>query len=202
MARAEVASPKRTRIQLELSPEQVGLLDLLRTRLGSRTRSDLLQDAIGLLAWYAQETLRGRKVVSVDPDEVAKLQHVVELARPVASLGTTDLYRFLIARPHPYRKQLSLKGRNMTVGQLLASMRAEDMTAAEAAEQFSLPLEQVEEALVYYAANEELIDAEFREDRRQVHEMEREAGGLALLPGRLRGRPAATTAARGVSPGL
>lgn len=187
---------KRTRVQLQLSTEQAGLVDMLETQLGARSRSDLLQDAIGLLAWYAQETLRGRKVVSVAPDDVGQLQHGVELARPVATLSAADLYRFLVARPHPWRRQLSLKGRNMTVGQLVATMNAEGMSAAEAAERFSIPLEQVHEALAYSASNKELIDAEFHEERRVV-EARRRTGGLATLPGRLRERPSAADAAAG-----
>jgi hypothetical protein len=34
-------------------------------------------------------------------------------------------YRYLEARPHPWRKQLCIKGRNLTVWQLLTSMCGE-----------------------------------------------------------------------------
>ena len=40
-------------------------------------------------------------------------------------------------RPHRWRKQLYLKGRNMTVAHVVYTMRANDMTPEDAAEEFS-----------------------------------------------------------------
>ena len=175
-------APKRNRIQLDLSAEQAAVLDLMETKLGARTRSDLLQEAIGMLLWYVQENLKGRKVVSIDPVEMGKLQHVVELARPVATLSTADMYDYLVARPHPWRRQLSLKGRNITVGQLIANMTVEDMTPEQAVEQFELPLAQIREAIAYYEANKGLVEAEFREEKRRLQD-KGYARELAPLPG-------------------
>jgi uncharacterized protein (DUF433 family) len=53
----------------------------------------------------------------------------------------------------------------MTVGQLVATMRANNLSPSTAAVDLDLPLEQIEEALAYYAANRSLVDAELREDR-------------------------------------
>lgn len=50
-------------------------------------------------------------------------------------------WRFLVERPHPWRRQLSLEGRNMRASQLVATMRANAMTAEQAAVDFELPLE-------------------------------------------------------------
>lgn len=50
-------------------------------------------------------------------------------------------WRFQVERPHPWRRQLSLKGRNMRASQLVATMRANAMTAEQAAVDFELPLE-------------------------------------------------------------
>jgi uncharacterized protein (DUF433 family) len=180
-ARERGRNPK-SREKLELTPEQARILDLVATRLGGRSRSDLLQDALGMLLWHVQETQRGRKVVSVVPKEAEQLEHAVELARPVATLSSPDLYEYLVARPHRWRRQLGLKGRNMSVGQLVASMNVENMTAQEGAERYELPLAQVQEALVYYEANKDLIEAEFREEKRilQAHGFARD---VAPLPG-------------------
>jgi uncharacterized protein (DUF433 family) len=160
----------RHRLQIELRSEHARSLDLLEDVLATRSRVDLIQEAIGVLLWYVRETMQGRKVVSVDPAEIDKLQHAVELASPSASLAHPNLYRFLIARPHPWRRQLSLKGRNMTVGQLVATMNADAMTPEQAADRLELPLEQVREALAYYEGNRDLIDAEFREEKRYLQE--------------------------------
>lgn len=75
-------------------------------------------------------------------------------------------YAYLEARPHKWRRQLYLCGRNMTVGQLIATMNANKMSPEEAAENICLPLAQVHEALAYYAANSDLVDSELREEKR------------------------------------
>ena len=58
----------------------------------------------------------------------------------------------------------------MTVGQMVATMNANHWTADETADQLDLPAEQVSEALRYYAKHRELVDAELREETRQIRE--------------------------------
>jgi len=74
------------------------------------------------------------------------------------------LYQYLVARPHPWRRQLYLKGRNMTVGQLVSTIQANCLTPEEAADDLELPLEQVKEALAYYELHSDLIESEAREE--------------------------------------
>ena len=86
-------------------------------------------------------------------------------------------YEYLEARPHPWRKQLYLRGRNMTVGQLVATMNVEKMSPEEAADDFDMPLAQIYEALAYFEANRDLVVTELREDRSRL-----EAKGYAVDP--------------------
>ncbi len=88
-----------------------------------------------------------------------------------------NVYKHLVARPHPWRKQLYLHGRNMTVGQLVATMRANKLSPEEAAEDFSLPIAQVKEALAYYEAHSDVVNAELREEKRYL-----QAQGYAVEP--------------------
>lgn len=74
------------------------------------------------------------------------------------------VYRYLVARLHPWRRQLYLKGRNMTVGQLISTMQANQLTPEGAADDLELPIEQVKEALAYYESHRDLIEAEAREE--------------------------------------
>lgn len=89
----------------------------------------------------------------------------------------TTIYSYLVDRPHPWRRQLSLRGCNMTVGQLVATMRANGLNPEEAAADLDLPLAQIHEALAYYAAHRDLIDEELREDRKRL-----QAKGYAVEP--------------------
>lgn len=56
----------------------------------------------------------------------------------------------------------------MRVGQLIYTMRANDLTAEEAAVDLDLPLAQVREAEVYYQINRELIERETDEEKRAM----------------------------------
>jgi uncharacterized protein (DUF433 family) len=73
-------------------------------------------------------------------------------------------YQYLVARPETGRRQLYLKGRTMTVGQLVYTMRANGLEAEAAAEDLELPLEQVQEALAYYETHRDLIESEAEEE--------------------------------------
>ncbi len=89
-------------------------------------------------------------------------------------------WRYLVARPHPWRSQLFLKGLNMTVGQLVSTMRANRHTPEQAAEDLDLPTEAIREALDYYEENRSLIQMEAAEERRYLA-----AKGYALEPANL-----------------
>ena len=73
-------------------------------------------------------------------------------------------YQYLVVRPHPWRRQLCLKGRNITVGQLISTIQANCLTPKEAADDLELPVEQIKEALTYYELHRDLIEAEAWEE--------------------------------------
>lgn len=77
-------------------------------------------------------------------------------------------YRFLVQVPHAWRRQLVLKGRRITAGQLVDSMEAGGWTVEEAAKQFDLDPQAVAEAVDYVSRNRQLIDAESEESRRRA----------------------------------
>ena len=54
----------------------------------------------------------------------------------------------------------------MTVGQLIYTMRANDLSDEEAAADFDLPVAQVREAQAYYQVNRELVEADSEEEKR------------------------------------
>ena len=75
-------------------------------------------------------------------------------------------YHYLVARSKKGRRQAYLKGRNMTVGQLIYTIRANDLSDEEAAADFDLPVAQVREAQAYYQVNRELMEADAEEEKR------------------------------------
>jgi uncharacterized protein (DUF433 family) len=158
----------KVRVQVDLSAAEVRLLDLLQDRLSVRSRADLLQQAYGSFLWMVDELLAGRKVVSVETDALAQLERFKELCVPAVQPIIFEHYRYLVAKPDKWRKQLYLKGRNMTVGQLVYSMRANNLSAEEAAADMDLPVEQVREAQAYYEINRDLIEREADEEKQSL----------------------------------
>jgi uncharacterized protein (DUF433 family) len=88
-----------------------------------------------------------------------------------------ETYHYLERRPHPWRMQLYLKGRNMTVAHLVYGMRANQFGPEEAAEDFDLPLEQVQEALHYFRRHRDVVERDQDEERRRI-----EAAGYVIDP--------------------
>ena len=83
------------------------------------------------------------------------------------SSGENDLhYQYLVTRPEKGRRQAYLKGRNLTVGQLIYTMRANGLSAEEAAADLNLPVAQVHEAQAYYQVHHDLVEADAEEEKR------------------------------------
>jgi hypothetical protein len=75
------------------------------------------------------------------------LERIQHLEEEVSTGKELPRWQYLIARPHRWRRQLSIKGRNMTVGQLVSTVRANRYTPEQASEELELPLAAIYEAL-------------------------------------------------------
>ncbi|RME51438.1 MAG: DUF433 domain-containing protein [Caldilineae bacterium] len=162
------ASTTKHRIQVDVSSEQMQLMDRLIQRLHLRSRAELWREAYATFLWVVNELLSGRRVVSLDAETLSEIDRYKELSLATVQPTIFEHYRYLVARPHPWRRQPCLKGRNMTVGQLVATMKANRLSPEEAAEDLNLPLEQVYEALLYYDLHRDLVEAELREEANRV----------------------------------
>ena len=79
-------------------------------------------------------------------------------------------WQHLTSRPHRWRRQLSFKGRNMTVGQFVSTVYANRYAPEQASDELDLPLAAVHEALKYYAEHRDLIEMEAVEEKRRLAE--------------------------------
>lgn len=75
-------------------------------------------------------------------------------------------YKYLVKRKHPWRRQLYIRGRNMTVRQLVGKVVANRMTYEEAAADQDLPVECIKEAFHYYVLNKGIIDQDSEFEQR------------------------------------
>jgi len=105
------------------------------------------------------------------------LNRIQQLEEQVGSEKAVLRWQYLVARPHRWRRQLCMKGRNMTVGQLVSTVRANRLTPEQAAEELDLPVAAIQEALNYFDENRALIELEAAEERRRLAQR-----GYALEP--------------------
>ena len=155
----------KVRVQVDLTAAEATLLELLQSRLSVRSRADLLQQAYGTFLWIVDEMLSGRRIVSVEAGMLDRLEKFKELSVPAVEPLVFGHCQYLVTRPEKERKQPYLKGRNMTVGQLVYKMRANQLSVEQAAEDMDLPVRQVMEALAYYQVHRDLIESEMEEEK-------------------------------------
>jgi hypothetical protein len=97
-------------------------------------------------------------------DEILNRLKHLEGENPVEGNG----WIYLVERPHPWRRQLSIKGRNLTVGQLMSTVRANALTPEQAGDAFDLPVAAIHEAITYHEQNRSLIELEATEERSRL----------------------------------
>lgn len=64
---------KKVRIQLDLRNEEAAALDALRRHCAGGSRADVVRTALAVVEWVREETARGRRVLSLGPDEISYL---------------------------------------------------------------------------------------------------------------------------------
>jgi uncharacterized protein (DUF433 family) len=84
-------------------------------------------------------------------------------------MSAPTTYQWLEPKPSKkFTRQWGIKGRNMLVWHLVADIIVRDRSPEYVAENFDLPVDAVKEALDYYYANKEWIDAEVDEQGRRL----------------------------------
>jgi uncharacterized protein (DUF433 family) len=156
---------RRRRWQVDLKPEDELTLERARRALGADGDSETGRALLHLFSRFAAAIERGSVISFLRADDPAAIDAVPELT---SALRPESRYRFLVSVPHGWRRQLSIKGRRMTAGQLVGSMEADGWSVDEAAREFDLDPLAVAEAVDYVSRNRELIDAEAAEERRQT----------------------------------
>lgn len=85
---------------------------------------------------------------------VARVVGLLEQAHPARP------WKHLERRPHRWRRQLYMKGRNMTARQLAGRVLANEWTPEAGARDYNLPVEAVQEALEYTRQEQALLEYE------------------------------------------
>ncbi|MFB2977899.1 hypothetical protein [Microseira sp. BLCC-F43] len=82
----------------------------------------------------------------------------------------TEDWQYLVARPHPWRKQLYIKGRKLLASTVWQDAPANQMSPEQATENWDLPLPAIYEAIHYCESHQELLKLEADEERYRLEE--------------------------------
>lgn len=91
----------------------------------------------------------------------------------IQSLEDTNLqenWHYLVARPHPWRRQLYIKGHKLLASTVWQDKIVNEMTPEQAAENWDLPLPAIDEVIHYCESHRDLIKLEADEERYRLEE--------------------------------
>ncbi|MCK6528188.1 hypothetical protein L6R50_11740 [Myxococcota bacterium] len=158
-----MGKPATKRQNFDVTPEQEAEIGWLREALGAPTAKDTLLRAVRIASILAREARSGRVLMLGGATGPAERLIVPELEHPAAGE-----WKYLVQREHPWRRQMSVKGRRLLAATVWRDMVANSQAPAEAAEEWGIPVEAVLEAVRWCEANRGLLDLEAQEERRRL----------------------------------
>jgi len=149
------------------TPEQEAELIQLRDLLDAPSVKDAILRAARVIALLARETKAGQAVyVQSAGGELTRL--LIPDLEPVLR----ERWMYLVARPHPWRRQLYVKGRKLLASTVWADKCANGMSVEEAAENWDLPVEAVLEITRYCESHLALLRMEAEEEQKRLPELQ------------------------------
>ena len=85
---------------------------------------------------------------------------ILTAPEPTSASAHTDAWHYLEARPHPWRRQLYVKGRRLRAFSVWSDLNTNQLTAEDVAQSRELPLEAVRECIRYCEENRQLLKDE------------------------------------------
>jgi len=165
------------RQNFNITLEQEAEIAQLRQMLDAPTTKDAILRAVRVLATLAREAQQGRRIYLGQAEGM-----LTELLIPELVPVQANPWQYLVARPHPWRRQLHVKGRRLKAFDVWMDMQTNAQTPDEAAANWDLPLEAIQEIVRYCESQRDLLAMEADEERCRLL-----AGGIGLEPAVARG---------------
>jgi hypothetical protein len=154
------------RANFEITPEQEACLSALKEAFQASSLKDAILRMSTVMLVLARELAAGKHLYIGECSDTVERLILPELE------VLEDGWRWLVARPHPWRRQLWVKGRKLLASQVWSDMMSNQLTAKQAAEDWDLPPEAIEESVRYCEQNATLIALEADEERRRLRDAE------------------------------
>src|SRR3954469_10004361 len=110
------ATSRRRRLSVDLPPETETATRAIADRYFRGVTTDAIRSSLSFLSWAIDARRHGKRVVAVDADEMP--DRFEEPILPGIQEQLTEDWVWLVARPHAWRRQLWVKGRRTTAGDL------------------------------------------------------------------------------------
>lgn len=98
-------------------------------------------------------------------DRLALISAVIQ---SLQNTPITENWQYLVLRPHPWRRQLYIKGRKLLASTVWQDMTSNQMSPEQAAENWDLPLSAIYEAIHYCESHQSLLKLEADEERHRL----------------------------------
>lgn len=161
------------RENFDVTPEQEAEIDCLQELIKAPTRKDAMLTAVKLALHLATETRQGHRLFLGD-EGGKELRRLVLLGIEAPNCWP---WTYLVQISHPWKKQLYVKGRKLPAAAVWTAMSVNKLTREEAAENWDLPLQAIDEIVDYCSANKQLLQMEAAEEARRLVEK-----GIKLEP--------------------
>jgi len=151
------------RQNFNVDADQAADLEAARIHLHAATVKDAMLRAARLVNTLARELQSGQRLMLLDNQGNATRFVISDLEQ-----GEATDWVYLCERPHPWRRQLYIKGRKLLASMVWNDMLANGFTVEEAAIDRDLPVEAVIEAVSYCERNLDLIKMESAEEKTRL----------------------------------
>ena len=161
------------RQNFNVTPEQETDLARLREELDAPSVKDAILRAARIVEAISRQTRQGGALYVREASGETRQILIPELMPPAPGP-----WLFLTDRPHPWRRQLWVKGRKLPAATVWTDWRINGGTPEEVAENWDLPLAAVEESIRYGESHRDLLRMEAEEEKQRLAE-----AGVSVSPG-------------------
>jgi hypothetical protein len=93
-----------------------------------------------------------------------RLELATAILQSLQGNASTESWQFLVARPHPWRRQLVVKGRKLLASIVWQDMLSNHLSPEEAADNWDLPIAAIHEICQYCETHQDLLKLESAEE--------------------------------------
>ena len=152
------------RENFDVTPEQEAEIDCLQELIKAPSRKDAMLTAVRVALHLATEAQQGHKLFLGD-ERGKDLRRLVMLGIEEPNYWP---WKYLVQIPHPWKKQLYVKGRKLPAAAVWTGMMVNKLSREEAADNWELPPDAIDEIVEYCDANKDLLQMEAAEEGRRL----------------------------------